>query len=390
MGVYLHVPFCASRCGYCDFNTYTVSELSNSVRAGQGLGGPLGPMVTPANVGDFLAMELGLAGERLGGCTPAVGTVFLGGGTPNLVAPQVIADLISRVRGELGLAPDAEVTIEANPDSIDERMLGELRAAGCTRVSFGMQSAKEHVLRVLERTHSPGATELAVRRARAAGFLSVSVDLIYGTPGESLGDWRETVGRALELGVDHVSAYALIVEPGTRMAAAVRRGTTATPDDDLMADMYLVADDLFCAAGLGWYELSNWARPGHECRHNLGYWSGHNWWGAGPGAHSHISGIRWWNRKHPAAWASRLRAGESPAQARETLSDRDARLERIMLQSRLATGIELDSATRPAAASLVAEGLARPAPPASGGGPSRIVLTRAGRLLADAVVLRLT
>lgn len=386
MGFYLHVPFCASRCGYCDFNTYTVGELSLHEDSSWSRAKP--QTVTPSNFADLLGLELALAGRVLEGRFPALSTVFLGGGTPSLLAPVAVGQSIARLVNEFGLMPEAEVTIEANPDSVDDRKLSALREAGCNRLSLGMQSTSEHVLAVLERTHSLGATQRAVKAARAAGFASVSVDLIYGTPGESLDEWQQTVAEALDLGVDHVSAYALIVEPGTRLAAAVRRREIDLPDDDLMADMYLAADDLLVSSGLDWYELSNWARAGHECRHNLNYWHGHNWWGAGPGAHSHVGGVRWWNRKHPLAWAKALLDARSPAEAREVLTHQDARLERVMLQSRLATGIEIPFQSSSIARELIAEGLAQAVKTLDG--RHRIVLTRRGRLLADAIVLRLS
>lgn len=376
LGLYLHVPFCTSRCGYCDFNTYTAAEL----------GGP-GATVSPANLAGLLGRELQLAASVMAGRgAPPLATVFLGGGTPTLLAPAQVGTLLEQVESILGLVAGAEVTIEANPDTVDARSLADLLAAGCTRISLGMQSAVPQVLSVLERTHDPAAVPRAVRAARDAGFPSVSVDLIYGAPGETLADWQQTLAAVAELDVDHVSAYSLIVEEGTRLAAAVRRGQLAAPDDDLMAQMYAIADEAFSQAGMPWYELSNWSRPGHECRHNLGYWKGDNWWGAGPGAHSHVGGVRWWNRKHPAAWAAGLRAGISPAQAREVVTVRQQEWERVMLAVRLASGVELRGARQlRVGEQLCAEGLAEHA----GGEPARIRLTLAGRLLADAVTLRL-
>jgi oxygen-independent coproporphyrinogen-3 oxidase len=373
-GLYVHVPFCASRCGYCDFNTYTAPEL----------GGAAG--VDRATFARWLADEVSFARTVLGDRDVAVSTVFIGGGTPTLLAPQALGAVLERIRAEFGLATAAEVTVEANPDSVEERSLAALLEVGITRISFGMQSAVPHVLETLDRTHTPGGALRAVQRARRAGFERISLDLIYGTPGESLADWGATVDAAMASLVGHVSAYALIVEQGTRLAAAVRQGTIAAPDDDLMADMYDLADERFSAAGLPWYELSNWAAPGHECRHNLGYWHGDDWWGVGPGAHSHVAGTRWWNVKHPAAYVQRLAAGESPAVGREVLDRETRAFEAVLLQVRLAEGLPLGLLARDGlgeVATVVGDGLAVVR-------GDRLVLTRAGRLMADAVVRRLT
>ncbi len=274
------------------------------------------------------------------------------------------------------------MTFEANPDSVTPASLRHLADAGFTRVSFGMQSAVPHVLSVLDRTHDPRRVPLVVQWARAAG-LSVSLDLIYGTPGESLADWRTSVEAALACAPDHLSAYALIVEDGTPLARRVRRGEIEPPDDDDLAEKSELADDVLGAAGLHWYEVSNWARsPDQACQHNLGYWRGDDWWGIGPGAHSHVGGVRWWNVKHPAAYAQRLTAGTSPGQGREILDDAQRHEERVMLEVRLVQGLATD---HPAVPELVADGLAEPRPAAGG----RLVLTRNGRLLADHIVRRL-
>jgi oxygen-independent coproporphyrinogen-3 oxidase len=369
----VHVPFCASRCGYCDFNTYTAPELAGSTG------------VDRATFAGHLAAEVGFARGVLGDRDVPVGTVFVGGGTPTLLAPDALGAVLGRIDAEFGLAPGAEVTLEANPDSVDPRSLARLREVGFTRISFGMQSAVPHVLAVLDRTHTPGGALRAVAEARAAGFEQISLDLIYGTPGESLDDWEATVSAALSAQVGHISAYALIVEPGTRLAAAVRRGAIEAPDDDLMADMYDLADEAFSAAGLPWYELSNWAVPGQECRHNVAYWRGDDWWGVGPGAHSHVAGTRWWNVKHPSAYVERLRLGQSPAVGREVLDDDTRAVEEVLLGVRMAQGLRMDGLSadqRGEVDLLVADGLGSVA-----GG--RFRLTRPGRLLADAVVRRL-
>ncbi len=372
----MHVPFCVTRCGYCDFNTYTAAEL----------GGGASRAAYPGQV----AAEIRLARRVLGAADVPVSTVFFGGGTPTVLPPEQLGEMLRVIDGQFGLAPGAEVTVEANPETVNERTLALLRANGVSRVSFGMQSALPHVLDVLDRVHEPGRPAQCVAWARAAGFEHVSLDLIYGTPGESDADWRHSLEVALAAGPDHISAYALIVEEGTRLAARVRRGELPAPDDDAMADRYLLAEDVLGAHGLGWYEVSNWAASdAAQCAHNLLYWTGGDWWGAGPGAHSHVGGTRWWNVKHPSAYAGKLSAGVSPGHARETLTPAERQLERVMLLTRLADGCpvsELEPAGRDAAAKAVADGLADPSALAAG----RVVLTLRGRLLADAVIRDLT
>jgi putative oxygen-independent coproporphyrinogen III oxidase len=373
-GVYVHVPFCASRCGYCDFNTYTADQLT----AGSSDAYP-----------DQVERELALAAGVLG-ATPPVEAVFFGGGTPTLLPPDRLTGLLRAVGDTFGLAPGAEVTTEANPESVGPASLAALRAGGFTRISLGMQSAVPGVLAVLDRRHTPGRAVAAAREAAAAGFEHVNLDLIYGTPGETADDWRRSLDEVLAAVadgvVDHVSAYSLIVEDGTRLAARIRRGELAAPDDDVAADRYLVADELLAQAGLDWYEVSNWAAgEAARCRHNLLYWTGGDWWGLGPGAHSHVGGVRWWNVKHPARYAERLAAGRSPAQARERLTAGERHTEDVLLRVRLSTGMPLADLTptgRDAARRCASDGLLDPAELAAG----RAVLTLRGRLLADAVV----
>lgn len=378
--VYVHVPFCTVRCGYCDFNTYTAEEL------GSGAG--------RATYAEQAIAEVRLARRVLGDVDLPVSTIFFGGGTPTLLSPADLGSVVAAVGAEFGLTADAEVTAESNPDSVARWDLEELRAVGLTRMSFGMQSAVDHVLQVLDRTHDPLRVPHVVDWARRAGFEQISLDLIYGTPGESLADWEASVEAALACRPDHVSAYSLIVEDGTALARRVRRGELPMPDDDDLADKYLLADERLRAAGLGWYEVSNWARADtgldqpidQRCRHNLTYWRGGDWWGVGPGAHSHVGGTRWWNVRHPAAYAERLTAGRSPAHAREVLAAEDRRVERILLEVRLAEGLPLDvldDAGRSAVPAVVADGLGV----VDG---DRLVLTQQGRLLADGVVHRLT
>jgi putative oxygen-independent coproporphyrinogen III oxidase len=319
-----------------------------------------------------------------------VSTIFFGGGTPTLLAPAALGGIIREIGDSFGLAADAEITVEANPESVGPAELESLLANGVTRLSFGMQSAVPHVLAVLDREHRPGRPLDCVRWARVAGFEQVSLDLIYGTPGESDDDWRRSLTAAIEAEPDHVSAYALIVEEGTRLARKVSKGEIAAPDDDVMADRYLIADDLLSQAGFSWYELSNWAKSDKSrCRHNDLYWTGADWWGFGPGAHSHIGGVRWWNVRHPTAYAQRLSAGHSPAAGRERLTAADRQLEEVMLRTRLAEGLPLsllpDTATAETSR-MLDDHLIDPSAHAAG----RVVLTLKGRLLADAVVRDLT
>ncbi|PPI20579.1 radical SAM family heme chaperone HemW [Rathayibacter sp. AY1B5] len=377
LGLYVHVPFCRVRCGYCDFNTYTATELRGARQQ---------------DYADEAITEMALGAEvleRAGLPRRPARTVFFGGGTPTLLPAGDLVRMLDGLRTHFGVAPDAEITTEANPDSVDAAYLRALAEAGFTRVSFGMQSAVPHVLATLERTHDPERVPLVVEWAREAG-LQVSLDLIYGTPGESLADWERSLDSALANRPDHLSAYALIVEDGTKLARQIRRGEVATPDDDLTADMYELADARLAAAGYSWYEVSNWARDdAHRSRHNLSYWLGHDWWGVGPGAHSHVGGVRWWNVKHPAAYADRLSAGASPAAGRETLDAGTRRVEDVLLRSRLADGLPIDSidaGRRSEVAGLIADGLVDGRAALRG----RIVLTLRGRLLADAVVRRLT
>ena len=422
LGVYIHVPFCRVRCGYCDFNTYTSDELRGARRDDYA-----SQAIAELRQAEQVLTDAGLPRRE-------VSTVFFGGGTPTLLPASDLTSMLDAVRNGWGILPGAEVTTEANPDSVDREYLGALKAAGFTRVSFGMQSAVPHVLATLERTHDPERVPLVVEWAREAG-LDVSLDLIYGTPGESLDDWRTSLDQAIALRPDHVSAYALIVEDGTKLARQIRRGEVATPDDDLAADMYELADAVLAGAGYEWYEVSNWQHGGgpsrasgtgvasgtgsdggpsrasgtgvgsgtgagvgtaatlldraeHRSRHNLAYWQGHDWWGVGPGAHSHVGGVRWWNVKHPAAYADRISAGQSPAAGRETLDAETRRVERVLLAVRIRDGLdsrELSPAGRTAVAGLIADQLVDAASAIHG----RIVLTLRGRLLADAVVRRL-
>ncbi|SDZ81519.1 oxygen-independent coproporphyrinogen-3 oxidase [Bowdeniella nasicola] len=368
---YVHVPFCSVRCGYCDFNTYTAREL--------------GPGADRDQYANTLATEIELAGAVLAEFPEReLDTVFFGGGTPTLLPAADLAAMLDALKQRFGLVPGAEVTTEANPDTLSDSYAAELAAAGFTRVSIGMQSADERVLSVLDRTHNPDNVATAIAAAKNAG-LSCSLDLIYGTPGESHDSWRTSLQAAIALEPDHISAYALGIEEGTKMGADVRRGLLPDVDPDVQADRYEIADELLTSAGYPWYEVSNFARPGHECRHNIHYWRNSDWWGFGPGAHSHIGGVRWWNVKHPRAYAQLLATGVSPAHAREVLSDRARHEEHVMLGIRLREGIAIPMDARAEIDTLVGDGLIDATAAADG----RAVLTLRGRLLADRVTYAL-
>jgi putative oxygen-independent coproporphyrinogen III oxidase len=367
-GIYVHVPFCFTRCGYCDFNTYTPAELGG---------------VNPDAWLENLHSELELAAARLDG--PSVQTVFIGGGTPSLLGPERFTRVLRSVQEHFELAADAEVTTEANPESAWPDFFAAARAAGCTRVSLGMQSVSPRVLGVLDRIHTPNRSAAAAREALAEGFEHVSLDLIYGTPGESDDDLLRSVDTAIDTGVDHVSAYALVVEDGTALARRVRSGELAAPDDDVLAHRYELVDEQLSAAGFDWYEVSNWSRPGGECRHNLGYWDGGQWWGAGPGAHSFVGSTRWWNVKHPNTYAQILDGEALPVAGFEQLDSASRHTEDVLLKIRLRQGLPtdlLDKAEQERADVAVEDGLL------SREG-ERLVLTDRGRLLADGVVRNL-
>ncbi|WP_041302421.1 radical SAM family heme chaperone HemW [Mycolicibacterium rhodesiae] len=365
-GIYVHVPFCATRCGYCDFNTYTPAELGGA---------------NPDGWLTALRAELALAAERLG-AVPAVDSVFVGGGTPSMLGGPGLVSVLDAVRTHFALAPEAEVTTEANPESTSPELFAQLRTAGFTRVSLGMQSVAPHVLAVLDRVHSPGRASEAVRDARGAGFEHVNLDLIYGTPGETDDDLLRSVDAAVEAQVDHVSAYALVVEDGTALARRVRRGEVRAPDNDELAHRYELIDGRLSAAGLGWYEVSNWCLPGGECRHNVGYWNGGEWWGAGPGAHGYVGSTRWWNVKHPNTYAQAVAEGLLPVADFERLDAVAMHTEDVMLRVRLRDGLPvavLNESERRRAQTVIEDGLLTRE-------GDHLILTDPGRLLADAVV----
>ena len=374
LSFYIHIPYCVRRCGYCDFNTYTPAELQVSEDLTK----------ISNNHIDLLIAEADLARASVK-TSATIPTIFFGGGTPTLMEPSDLKRTLQHLEDEFGFASDIEITIEANPDTVTKEKLAALREIGINRISFGMQSGVEHVLKVLDRTHNPANVSKATNWAKEVGFKEISVDLIYGAPGESIEDWQKTIRTALELPITHISAYALIVEAGTKLAGQVKRGEVVIPEDDQTADKYLIADESFSKAGFDWYELSNWSKAGSECRHNIAYWVGANWWGLGPGAHSHVDGVRFWNVKHPAAYQDRLTTGAEPIQEREILTEEQMASERLMLEIRLKSGI--------AKSSLLAEQIAALESFRIGGAldpdmwaAQRVALTQSGRLIADRIV----
>ena len=373
LAFYIHIPYCVRRCGYCDFNTYTPSELSIS----PDLSG------TSRSYIDLLIREIEFA--RASSEATFVPSIFFGGGTPTLMEPRDLGRVITAIGSRFELQNDIEITTEANPDSVTKDKLAALREAGFNRISFGMQSAVSHVLKVLDRTHNPDNVFSATSWAREVGFEEVSVDLIYGAAEESIKDWEISIDTALSLPISHISAYALIVEEGTKLGAQVKRGDVVMPDDDETADKYLLADERFSAAGFNWYELSNWSKTGSECRHNMAYWNGDNWWGAGAGAHSHIDGRRFWNVKHPVAYAQKVTESKNPVLEEEILSNAEKRSEEIMLKIRLATGLDRKTLTPSENKSIesFADGGYLQAEQWNNG---RVVLSNTGRLIADRIV----
>ena len=329
LAFYIHIPYCIKRCGYCDFNTYTPAELQITSELKD---------ISNSYI-DLLISEIKSARIEVGE-SAVIPSIFFGGGTPSLMQSSDIGRVISTIKDQFNLAQDAEITLETNPDTVTKEKLAQFLAAGVNRLSFGMQSAVSHVLATLDRTHNPDNLPQVTKWAKEVGFKEISVDLIYGTPGESKEDWQRSIDAALSLPITHISAYALIVEEGTKLAAQIKRGEVGNVDDDLAADKYIMADQAFTSAGFNWYELSNWAKPNSESRHNIFYWLGKNWWGAGPGAHSHLNGKRFWNVKHPNLYKERIMKGESAVAEFENLESIQIESERLMLSIRLPSGVE--------------------------------------------------
>jgi oxygen-independent coproporphyrinogen-3 oxidase len=373
LSFYVHIPYCVKRCGYCDFNTYTPAELQISDGLSQ---------ISNSYIG-LVIEEIQQAKLAVGEAT--VPTIFFGGGTPSLMEPTDIARVITKIKNSFKLSEDCEITLETNPDTVDKQKLTAFKSAGINRISIGMQSAVPHVLSTLDRTHNPQNLPQVTQWASEVGFKDISVDLIYGTPGESLADWQLSIDAALALPINHISAYALIVEDGTKLANAIKRGEIENVDDDLMAEKYLLADQAFTAAGFTWYELSNWSKSGGQSEHNIAYWLNKNWWGVGPGAHSHLNGMRWWNVKHPNLYKSKISVNESPKLDQEILEPMQIESERLMLSIRLPSGISKDS--------LSSEQVKTLEPYLDSGaldldkwGAGSVSLSLTGRLIADRIV----
>ncbi|MGE8621903.1 radical SAM family heme chaperone HemW [Bifidobacterium sp.] len=391
--VYIHVPFCMRRCGYCDFNTYTAVDMGAGASRG--------------NYANMVIREMSIVRDwqsSHGIDEPEAATVFFGGGTPTILKASDLVAMLNAVRDTWSIAENAEITTEANPDTVNADYVKELADGGFNRISFGMQSAVPSVLKTLDRTHTPANVAAGVAAANAAGMRS-SVDLIYGAPGESLDDWRTSVRTAIDLGVNHISAYALTVAPNTKMGRRIDAGTLPTPDDDDEATKYEIADDLLGAAGLEWYEISNWARPGYESQHNLGYWRNVDWAGLGPGAHSHYgnvlgveqsapeektetvktSGLRSWDIAHPRMWGQAINAGDVPWSGSERISKEENLEEIIMLGLRMREGLDLSRLGNTA-------DMARIQPMEDEGliviRDGRVIPTRTGRLLNDTIIER--
>ena len=375
LSFYIHIPYCIQRCGYCDFNTYTPAELQGPDLA-----------TVSQNYIDSVLREIELAQNSVG--EVEVPTIFFGGGTPSLMPAGELSRVINEIRNRFQLSDKPEITIEVNPDSVTKEFLIQMREAGANRISMGMQSAQPHVLQVLDRTHKPENVEVAVNNARSAGFEHISVDLIYGVPTESMHDWKSSIENALSLPIDHISAYALIVERGTKLASQIARGEVIMPADDETADKYLLADELFSQAGFDWYELSNWSEDGGQCRHNVAYWDGSFWWGVGPGAHSYVEDKRWWNVKHPMTYQKKIMGGESPILNEETLTSENMADEFVMLQIRRREGIDharLSEKQLNSAREFLVTGHLDDSQWAKG----KLVLSRSGRLIADRIVREL-
>ncbi|MEY4971411.1 MAG: hypothetical protein RLZZ404_337 [Actinomycetota bacterium] len=376
---YVHIPFCTVRCGYCDFNTYTAGELAGAKQSDYA-----DVLIAEVKFSAQVIMDAGLPKRKLS-------TVFFGGGTPTLLPASDLARILEALRNAFEIVEDAEVTTEANPDTVDADYLRELRNGGFNRVSFGMQSAVSSVLATLERSHNPENVSIGVAAAKELG-LKTSVDLIYGAPGETLAEWRQSVETAIAMQPDHISAYALIVEDGTKLARQIKAGQLAEPDEDLQADKYELADSLLADAGFDWYEVSNWSRGSENLSaHNISYWASQDWWGYGPGAHSHVGGVRWWNVKHPTTYAAKLAEGNSPAAGRETLSERTRLEERVLLEIRISEGLSVDLAKKvnPDAGKLIAGFIADELVDAKAAIGGVLKLTLKGRLLADSLVRKL-
>lgn len=367
-GLYVHVPFCTVRCGYCDFNTYTPSELEQADAI---------HVWTQA-----LISEITYSLEKLPK-SQVVETIFFGGGTPSLLPLNNLEQIFSKLNDSFIFSENIEITLEANPDTLSSSKIRAWKDFGINRISLGVQSTDKKVLQILDRTHNPENVKNSVELLKNGGIHNFSLDLIYGTPGETLDSWSSSVESLVEFDPPHVSAYALTVEPGTALFRKVNNKEVSNISSDDQADKYLIANDILEKNNLAWYEISNWAIPGHECRHNLLYWNNQNWWGYGPGAHSHIDGKRWWNVKHPANYAKKLINEKSAIADFENLSLDQKNLEQTMLSMRL-RGSDLRELA-PAALLSEWENLDYVSR-----GSNNLELTPKGRLLLDSLIAQIT
>jgi oxygen-independent coproporphyrinogen-3 oxidase len=377
---YVHIPFCKDICGYCDFNTYTATQLGSLKQSDYAAS-----LISEIDFSARVLAQSKVASRKFS-------TVFFGGGTPSLLPATDLIDILNSLEQTFGFTDNAEITTEANPDTVTFEKFSALREAGFNRVSIGMQSGVQSVLNTLERSHNPENVSKAFEIVKDLGF-GTSLDLIFGAPGETIEQWQASLEAAISLGPDHISAYSLIVEPGTKLARQIKSGELADVDEDLQAEKYELTEKLLIAAGYTWYEISNWSKSEKlQSKHNLAYWMGQDWWGYGPGAHSHLGSVRWWNQKHPLSYSKKLEESVSPAAGREQLTESTARLERVLLESRTATGMSIDEleqleqGAKSRIPQLIADELID-GPQALKG---RLVLTLRGRLLADAVVRTLT
>ena len=367
-GIYVHVPFCTVRCGYCDFNTYTPDELQRADAA--------------ETWAESLVKEITYSLEQIE--KPQIlKSIFFGGGTPSLLSPEILKKIFTKVSSEFNLAKDIEITLEANPDTITKEIVKTWIDLGINRISIGMQSSDSAVLKTLDRTHNPENVKKAVNILQAAGLSNFSLDLIYGTPGESLTSWEQTVTTAIELEPPHISAYALTIEPGTALYRKTKLQQIPPVSADDQADKYLLLDKILSERNLPWYEISNWAQPGFECQHNLNYWNNQNWWGYGPGAHSHIAGVRWWNVKHPFSYSKKLTAEKNAIEEKEILSTAQINLERVMLALRLKSSDLKEIVPNATLINWLREGYLKE-------DLNNFELTPKGRLLLDTLVNQLT
>lgn len=365
--VYIHVPYCKKRCGYCDFNTYTPNELD------------VNDQIETWAIATVKEIEFA---KKILKKDLVIDTIFIGGGTPSLLTDKELSYLFDGLKANFNFAKEVEITLEANPDDINDEKITSWIDNKINRISIGMQSSSKKVLQILDRTHDISNIEKSARLLKKHGLTNFSFDLIYGTPGESMNEFQESIEFALSLYPTHLSAYSLVIEPGTKMDNDLKINKIQNVNDDRAADKYLLADEILEKHGFSWYEISNWSLNNLYSRHNLNYWKNNNWWGFGPGAHSHIEGYRWWNLKLPNQWRERLEKKQSPAKGREVLTNEQKISEEIMLSLRLNTGLDSRKFSSASIDNLLKNDLIYFV-------GNNFVLTKKGRLLADQVFMQL-